>query len=214
MPKRKRSRSRNDRGLTRKQVEEAIKSARERGQLPRLSGQRMWGNYSGVDFTSQFESKFGPFTSETLGADFRHARLSNCNFSRADLASACLTGADLRGARLTGANLYTTLLEGANLKNADLGFCNLQSAELQSVVVEGTNFGGATFGFTAIAGVDLSGAVGLDEAVHRNPSPIGGDTLRLTAAGLGRQPEYNRRAVMIFFRNAGMHDDILTVSHS
>jgi len=174
----------------------------------------MWGDYSGVDFTSRFESKFGPFTSEILGADFRHAKLAGCNFSRADLASACLRAADLRGARLTGANLYTTLLEGANLTDADLSSCNLQSAELQSVTVERTNFAGARFGFTAIGGVDLSGALGLDESMHTNPSPIGGDTLRLTAAGLGRQPEYTRRAVVTFLRNAGMHDEVLSVFRS
>lgn len=175
----------------------------------------MWGgDYSGVDFTSEFVSKFGPHTSEKLGADFRNAKLAGCNLSRADLASANLRGTDLSNARLKGANLYTALLESANLSRADLGFSNLQSAELTEVVVDGTNFAGARFGRTAIGGVDLSGAVGLDEAIHTRPSPIGSDTLRLTAAGLGTLPEYSRQSVMRFLRNAGLDDGMLAVFRS
>ena len=174
----KRPQSRTYRGLTRDQVEEVIKSSRGRKEPPHLSGKRMWADYSGLDFTSEYESTFGPFTSEILGADFRHAKLTCCNLSRADLASACLRRAILRGANLVEANLYSALLESADLTEADLRFSNLQSAELQSVVVEGANFSGARFGYTAIGGVDLSGALGLDEAMHRNPSPIGGDTLQ------------------------------------
>jgi uncharacterized protein YjbI with pentapeptide repeats len=202
------------RGLTRKQVEESIKSARRRRRPPSLSGKRMWGDYSGVDFTSSFQSSFSSFTSEILGADFRNAKLARCNLSKADLASANLRGTDLRGARLTGANLYTSLLQGSDLTDADLSFSNLQSAELESAIVERTNFSGAYFGSTAIGSVDLSAALGLDEAIHRNPSPIGGDTLRLTAAGLGKRPEYSRRAVLSFLRNAGIHDDLLSVVRS
>jgi hypothetical protein len=202
------------RGLTREQVEKLIKAARKRKAPPHLSGQRMWGDYSDVDFTSPFRSKFGPHTSEILGADFRNAKLSRCNFSSADLASTNLRGTDLTDAKLTGANLYTSLFESANLNGADLRFANLVSAELQQVTVEGTNFAEARFGGTAIGGVDLSRALGLDEAIHHSPSPIGADTLRLTSAGLGSLPEYVRRTVMRFLANAGMDDEILSVVQS
>ena len=181
---------------------------------PRLSGQRMWGDYSGVDFTSSFWSEAGPFTSEILGADFRNAKLRKCNFERADLASANLRGTDLRHANLSNANLYTALLEGANLTGADLTSSNLISAELQDVVVEGTNFAGAKFGQTSIGGVDLSGAVGLDEAVHRMESAIGPDTLRITARGLSGRPEHVQRSVMQFLSNAGFAEDMLAIFRS
>lgn len=201
-------------GMTRQEVEKAIKLARAGRKPPNLSGKRMWADYTGLDFTSDFKSKSGPFTSEILGADFRNAKLRGCNFSRSDLASACLRGADLSHSNLSSANLYTALLEDANLTEADLSSSNLVSAELQGVVVEGANFSEARFGQTSIGGVDLSGALRLDEATHSFVSAIGPDTLQLTAAGLRKRPESTRLSVMRFLRNAGFNEDMLSVFQS
>jgi uncharacterized protein YjbI with pentapeptide repeats len=127
------------------------------------------GDYSGIDFTSDFESKAGPFTSELLGADFRNAKLAGCNLSRADLASANLRGTDLRGANLEGANLYTALLEDSNLEGANLRGANLISAEMQGVRLSDADLEGGRFGQTSIGGVDLSGTLHSGLATHFRP---------------------------------------------
>ncbi len=157
--------------FSRQDVELELKRSREDHRVPRLSGRSMvGGDFSRIDFTSEFESEFGPHTSELLGADFRNARLEDCNFSHADLGSANLRGTQLSRSNMSGATLYTALLENANLEHVDLRGANLISAELQGVRVEGANFEGARFGRTAVGGVDLSGAHNLDLAVHYQPS--------------------------------------------
>lgn len=203
------------RSLSRAEVAEQLQAARAAGRCPNLSGRRMSGeDYSGLDFTSEFQSKAGPFTSEILGADFRNAGLRGCNFNRSDLAMAWLRGADLTGADLMGANLYTALLESANLQNANLREANLQSAELQGVRVTGADFAGARFGHTSIGDVDFSGAVNLDLAVHRRPSSISSQTLHLTAAGLANMPQATRGAVFRFLANSGVDEELLTIVRS
>jgi uncharacterized protein YjbI with pentapeptide repeats len=169
------------------------------------------GDYSGIDFTSDFESAFGPFTAELNGADFRNAQLLGCNLSRADLASANLRGSNLRGANMSGANLYTSLLEEANLAGANLAGANLISAELQGTCLSDVNFDGSRFGRTAIGGVDLSEALNLEMATHHRPSSISSETLRLTAAGLSKQSEPARLAVFRFLANSGVEEEILEV---
>jgi len=174
----------------------------------------MWGDYSGLDFTSNFESEAGPYTSEILGADFRNARLRGCNFNCSDLASANLRGTDLTGANLSGANLYTALLEDCNLENASLREANLVSAELQGVSVTGADFAGARFGMTSLGDVDLSGAINLELAVHYRPSSISSQTLRLTAAGLAKLPESVRGPVFRFLSNSGIDEELLSTVRS
>jgi hypothetical protein len=195
-------------------VEKLLASARMKGQPPNLSGKRMWKDYTGVDFTSNFKSPYGPHTSLLLNADFRHAQLAHCNFTASDLAGANLRASNLTGAILRSANLYTALLETADLTGADLRNANLVSAELQEVTVAGANFEGARFGKTAIGAVDLSKAVNLDKALHVMPSPIGADTLRLTAAGLSSMPELAWRSIFRFLSSAGLDDEILSIVRS
>jgi uncharacterized protein YjbI with pentapeptide repeats len=70
--------------LSRSEVVEEVAAARAAGTVPRLSGRLLYdGDYSGVDFTSEYLSAAGPFTSELLGADFRNAKLAGCNLSPA-----------------------------------------------------------------------------------------------------------------------------------
>lgn len=196
-------------GLSREDVARRLHAARTARKAPDLCGTHMWGDYSGLDFTSQFECEAGPFTSEIRGADFRNASLRGCNFSRSDLASANLRGTDLTNADLAEANLYTALLEAANLQNASLRAANLISAELQSVSVTGADFAHARFGMTSIGDVDLSEALNLDLAVHSRPSSISSGTLRLTASGLSNASETTRRSVFRFLANSGVDEDLL-----
>src|ERR1035437_1371745 len=169
-PERAARRGSRPKSLSRDEVESQLAAAREAGTVPTLSGRFMaGGDYSGIDFTSDFESKAGPFTSELLGADFRNAKLAGCNLSRADLASANLRGTDLRGANLEGANLYTALLEDSNLGGANLSGANLISAEMQGVRLSDADLEGARFGQTSIGGVDLSGTLHSGLATHLRP---------------------------------------------
>src|SRR5260370_28546381 len=89
-------------GLSPSEVAERLGAARAADETPNLSGMHMWGDYSGLDFTSKVENRSG-HTCEILAADFRHARLRGCNFNRVDLASANLRGTDLSGSNLAGA---------------------------------------------------------------------------------------------------------------
>jgi hypothetical protein len=115
---------------------------------------------------------------------------------------------------MSAANLYTALFEDANLEYVDLRGANLISAELEGVKVEGADFEGAKFGRTAIGGVDLSGAINLDLAVHYRPSSVSAETMRLTAAGLENRTEPERRAVLRFLMNSGVQPDLLDVVRS
>jgi uncharacterized protein YjbI with pentapeptide repeats len=200
--------------LTRDEVHTILQEARKFKRTVNLTGTELRGDFSGLDFTTKTRNKSGGFLSAMLDVDFRHAKLNDCTFRLVDLACANLRGADLTSANLVEANLYCALLEGSCLKNADLRGSNLHSAELQNTNVEGANFAGARFGETRIGAVDLSGALGLDEAVHRKPSAVGPDTLHLTARGLSSKPAHARRSVLRFLRNAGFDDDLLSIVRS
>lgn len=66
--------------FTHRDVELELAKAREEQRGPRLSRRSMiGGDFSGIDFTSKYESEFGPHTAEILGADFRNAGLEDCN---------------------------------------------------------------------------------------------------------------------------------------
>lgn len=166
---------------------------------------------SGVNFTSKFRSIAGPFNAELLGADFRNANLRGCRFSACDLAGSNLRGADLTNADMRAANLYTALLEGANLSEADLSRANLVSAELHDVTFSRTKLAAAHFGQTSISGLDLSQTIGLADTIHIAPSPIGSNTLQLTAASLREKSEDVRTEVYRFLRKAGLEEDLLSV---
>lgn len=146
-----------------------------------------------------------------MAADFRNAKLAGCRFSETDLAGANLRGTDLTSAEMIKANLYNALLGRAVIAGADLRGANLYSAELHGVKLDGANFAGARFGETSISGVDLSKAHGLDQVRHSSLSPIGSDTLRLTANSLSKEPEAKRLQVLQFLKNSGFDDELLFV---
>lgn len=197
--------------LTREEVEQFLQDARSKGQPPNLVRKPMMGlDLSGLDFTSPFRNE-SRFCARILAADFRNTKLTNCRFSETDLAGANLRGTDLAGAEMIKANLYNALLGGAVITGADLRGANLYSAEIHGVTLDGANFAGARFGETSISGVDLSGALGLDEVIHVSPSPIGSDTLRLTANSLSNKSEAKRLQVIRFLKNSGFDDELLFV---
>lgn len=97
--------------LTRNEVLEAVRQAREFGECPDLSGANL------------------------SGADLRDADLSDADLWRANLRDTDLRDAYLHGANLSGANLRGANLSGANLRSANLRgifWGGLQITELPS----------------------------------------------------------------------------------
>lgn len=138
------------------------------------------------------------------------ADLSGAKLGHADLWLAHLCGADLRGADLSGAELVSTNLDGADLRDASLCYARisrafLRDADLRGAAFDtgiyaavgstrgatiansflvGADFRGARFGHTTLAHLDLSGALGLEEAVHAAPSMLDLETLRRSGRGI------------------------------
>lgn len=82
---------------------------------------------------------------------------------------AYLWAADLRGASLRATQFDGAILAYADLSDADLNFTDFTNAQfvgtkLRGASIDVANFAGATFDFMDLRGVDLSKAVGLDQA--------------------------------------------------
>jgi uncharacterized protein YjbI with pentapeptide repeats len=198
---------------SRSDFEEEFARARTEKRVPQLGGGQSKGDLdlSGLDFTSEYQSPFGPHSAVYIGIDLRGTLLRNCNFERCDFASANLRGTDLSGSNLKGANLYNTLFEYAKVDGADLSDANLVSAEFSQTSFMATILRNARFGRTTIIETDLSGAIGLGEAIHSDPSAIDTRSLRLAAAGLAGQPEDLRQDFLRFLSSAGLDDELIPV---
>jgi len=87
----------------------------------------------GLDF-----EYFNLSNSDFRGANFDTAtKISNVNFTRANLSHADLSGKDITGTILTGANLSNAILTGADLTNAVLTGAILTGANLENAVLTG-----------------------------------------------------------------------------
>lgn len=108
-------------------------------------------------------------SADLMGARLSHVNLSGANIESANLLAGDLFGANVSGARLVAANLSYAKLIDTNLLNADLCCANLSYAVLIDTELAGADFRTAVFGTTVVA-CDLSGATGLDETRHSDPS--------------------------------------------
>ncbi|MEX2162608.1 MAG: toll/interleukin-1 receptor domain-containing protein, partial [Anaerolineales bacterium] len=126
-----------------------------------------------------------------MGANLRNANLKGVILWGANLLGASLFGADLRGASLSGANLGSADLRKSDLREADLGRANLNEASLAVSILAGAYCGGTIFGSS-----DLSEVIDLDVVIHRGPSTLGTNTLRLSKEKI---PE-------VFLRGCGLSD--------
>ncbi len=86
--------------LTRNEVKQRVRSAREKGESPDLRGAQL-------------------VETDLAGEDLARADLSKANLSHADFEQANLEEANLSRANLYKANLYRTHLKGANLRRAE-----------------------------------------------------------------------------------------------
>lgn len=138
-------------------------------------------------------------------ADLRAASLR-----RADLRQADLSRADLRAAVLDEANLEGASLLAADLRNASLAGARLPHARLWDCRLDGADLAGATLAHTALENVDLSQTLGLENALHEEPSSVGIDTLERTATGLSRDGT-RQGEIEHFLRGAGVRESYLEV---
>ena len=132
--------------------------------------------------------------------NLRGVRLSNCNLQEAtlshmDLNGAHLSGADLTGAHLGGSTFFQSLLGSAILRDA-----NFAGADFVTTDFYRTDFRGCILGGTTFANVDLSTAIGLEEATHVAPSTLGVDTLYRSGSSI---PE-------LFLRGVGVPESLIT----
>jgi uncharacterized protein YjbI with pentapeptide repeats len=102
--------------LSRKEVLEIVRVAREKGERP---------NFSRADLT-----KANLAMADLSGADLFKANLFRTNLIEANLSGAYLGGADFGGANLGGADLTQANLSEANLRGADLNKVDLSKADL------------------------------------------------------------------------------------
>jgi uncharacterized protein YjbI with pentapeptide repeats len=107
------------------------------------------------------------------GANIALANLTIATLEQASLIGAVLRGADLRKANCIMANLHRACLQEANLTEARLDFATLHQTYLQGTVLRQ-----AIFFQTALADVNLTKAIGLEECIHHGPSFIDFHTLR------------------------------------
>jgi len=198
-------------GLAREDFVREFERARQEQRVPHISGDATGLDLSGLDFSSEYTSPYGPHSGVFIGIDLRNAIMRHCRLVGSDFAGANLRGVDLTGSDLRSANLYSALLEGATLDEADLSDANLISAELNETGLKGTEFAGARFGCTSIHNCDLSTASGLAEVGHHEPSAIDSMTLRRSTNGLDGEAEYRRQDFFAFLGNAGLDDELLVV---
>lgn len=143
-----------------------------------------------------------------LGADFEGASLVRANLRNANLKNARLIGANLSEANLRETNLNRADLREANLTRVDLCYSNLTGARFDE-----TQLDFATFGYTSIDKTILTGVLGLDRVVHREPSSIDVETLEETARIIETRPHL-RPMIENFFRNARVPDHWIEYSLS
>lgn len=198
---------------SRKAVEKHLQAARKNRRFADFSNSEIRNiDLSGLDLTC--ETFDGSFNTRFIKSDLRGSNFSGCNLVAVDFASANLRGAKIKNAEMRKSNLYNALLEGTNLTGSNLSRGNLYSAELVGTVVDDVNFTKAQFGQTSIARLDLSKANNLNEATHRQTSPIDSEALRLTGLGLRHQPDSRRREIFRFLANTGMSDETLSLFRS
>ena len=195
-------------------LESIYADARANGVTPDLRRRDLTESIlDGFVFRSDTVDEFG-FFAKLIRADFRSSTLTHCDFSQTDCSNVNFRATDLTGANFRHASLYGALMQRSKLTGADLSYANLHSCELIEVKLDGVSFEGARFGHTTIAGVDLSVAEGLDRTIHRDPTALASDCLRMTADSLSRADEAAKRKVIVFLKNAGLAEDLLDAFRS
>jgi hypothetical protein len=196
--------------LTREQVEQIVREARERGKEPDLRRTDLSGiDLSGVHLWKVNLSDASLRGIDLRGADLRGAKLIWADLSAADLRETNLRKANLRRTKfriadLRGADLILADLILADLGEAKLSRTNLTGANFIQTRLDGTDFSNAIMRDTIFAKVDLSQAKGLTEVIHQSPSIIDINTIY----------QSKDKIPAVFLEKAGVHPDIIRWQHS
>jgi hypothetical protein len=191
--------------LSRDEVEEIVRVAREKGERPDLRGVDLKeldlsgadlgeADFFGADLSGAQLVKANLNGASLVGAILIETNLSRAKIRGADLSGAFLNGADLSGVQLIGADLSAANFTGANLSGT-----YLNAAYLNQTVLSGADLSGARIGRTTFADTILSQVKGLETLRHRGPSSIGIDTLFRSA---GQIPQ-------IFLERAGVPPQLI-----
>jgi hypothetical protein len=186
--------------------------ARAEKRRPELAGWARDLDLSGLDFTNGYDDD--PLTGIFSHISFIECRMRNCNLKGCSLYRAQLRDVDLSGSVLYLTELKNATLEKVRLDDTDLRGAKLFYAQLNDVSVAHADLTGATFGSTVIQGIDLSSVDGLAGGLHYAPSAIDSVSLRLTAQGLGNEPDFRRQDFFRFLSGAGLDDELLEVVRS
>lgn len=107
----------------------------------------------------------------------RADRRARPDLSGLDLRKRSLRDLDLRNVNLSGSDLRDVTFRRSDLSGANLCDSKLNRAFFSGTKVRHTRFARARLYETVFANVDLSTALGLDEAIHRGPSVVDQRTL-------------------------------------
>lgn len=143
----------------------------------------------GVKRWNEWRQEYRGVQPDLSAADLSAANLSGANLIGvkligADLSGAILSDANLNNANLSRAKLSGTILSGADLVHANLSQANLSQADLsqanlRGAFLKGANFSTAQFSFTILARVDLCAVQALNTVIHRSPSIVDINTVKL-----------------------------------
>lgn len=145
--------------LTREQVEQLVKSAREKGRRPNFREAKLIEvDLMEVDLAEADLSKANLSFSDLEQANLEKAKLVRANLIGAKLYRTHLKGADLKRAELKDTNLFRPTLTGADLSEVDLSKADvdLEGADLKNAKLFETNLEGINLHGAILAGAEYS----------------------------------------------------------
>lgn len=140
--------------LTRNEVKQRIRSAREKGEIPDLRGAQLVE----VDLAGADLSKANLSLSDLEQANLEKANLVRAILHGAKLYRTHLKDADLKRAELEGANLFRPTLAGADLSEVDLSKAqvDLDGADLKNAKLFEANLDGINLNKATLDGAECS----------------------------------------------------------
>ena len=146
--------------LTRKQVEQVVRSSRGKGERPNLrEAELIKVDLLEADLAEVDLSKANLSFSDLEQANLEKAKLVRANLRGARLHRTHLKDADLKRAELKDANLFRPTLTGADLSEVDLSKAkvDLEGADLKNAKLFETNLEGINLRGAILTGAEYSG---------------------------------------------------------
>lgn len=146
--------------MTREQVEEAVATARAKGQRPYFRGADLSGLHLAHMDLHDVDFRYA----DLRGTKFRAADLSDADMTGARMSQATFPDADLRRATLDYSDLHQAYFYRADMRDADLRGANLFEADMYRADMRGTdlfctNLRDADLAYTVLTDANLIGLV-------------------------------------------------------